>query len=261
MSHEFAFDWAAALTAPVDEELAKAAGLLLLISLAPRLIRSAFDGLIVGAFIGLGFQIIEDVVYGYQGGSGGFGADQVDNTLTTLGVRVTAGFASHWVYSGIFCAGLVWLLGRPDEPRRVGRGLALMLFAMAMHGTWDAAAGISRLAPIGFVGVYVVVPTLLFVVFAWAFKRSVVVERSWMRDVLLPEVESGVLTSDELDAVVGTRKQRKHFVKAGKGHKTHVHAKHVLEGATDLATELSRAGGRYTPEVQRARQEIAALRG
>ena len=36
----FAFDWGPALAAPLDEELAKGAGVLLLLTLAPRLIRS-----------------------------------------------------------------------------------------------------------------------------------------------------------------------------------------------------------------------------
>ena len=44
----FAFDWGAALTAPINEELAKGAGVLLLLVLAPRLVRSPFDGLILG---------------------------------------------------------------------------------------------------------------------------------------------------------------------------------------------------------------------
>jgi RsiW-degrading membrane proteinase PrsW (M82 family) len=53
----FAHDWGASLAAPIDEELAKGAGVLLLLTLAPQLIRSPFDGLILGAFVGLGFQI------------------------------------------------------------------------------------------------------------------------------------------------------------------------------------------------------------
>ena len=63
----FAADWAAGLTAPINEEWGKALGLVLLIGLAPRLVRSAYDGFIIGAFIGLGFQVFEDVLYVYNG--------------------------------------------------------------------------------------------------------------------------------------------------------------------------------------------------
>ena len=48
----FAFDWGAALAAPINEELAKGAGILLLLTLAPQLIRSPFDGLVLGASSG-----------------------------------------------------------------------------------------------------------------------------------------------------------------------------------------------------------------
>ena len=43
--------------------------------LAPKVVRSAFDGFIVGGFVGLGFQIFEDVSYVINGAQGGFGAD------------------------------------------------------------------------------------------------------------------------------------------------------------------------------------------
>ena len=70
---EFATKWAAGLTAPINEEFAKALGLVLLIGLAPRLVRSAYDGFIIGAFIGLGFQVFEDVLYVYNGAAQSFG--------------------------------------------------------------------------------------------------------------------------------------------------------------------------------------------
>ena len=57
----WALNWGAGLAAPFTEELAKGSGLLLLIALAQRHVRTAFDGFILGAFIGLGFQIVEDI--------------------------------------------------------------------------------------------------------------------------------------------------------------------------------------------------------
>ena len=60
-------------TAPIDEELAKGAGVLLLLTLAPQLVRSPFDGLILGAFVGLGFQISEDISYAFIGAADAFG--------------------------------------------------------------------------------------------------------------------------------------------------------------------------------------------
>ena len=60
----FADDWKAGLTAPFVEETAKGAAFLLVMGLAPVVVRTVYDGLIVGAYTGLGFQVIEDMLYG-----------------------------------------------------------------------------------------------------------------------------------------------------------------------------------------------------
>jgi hypothetical protein len=84
----FAADWGAGLTAPVNEEFAKAIGLVLLIGLAPRLIRSAYDGFIIGAFIGLGFQVFEDILYVYNGATQQYGVDQLGSSLRVFIARL-----------------------------------------------------------------------------------------------------------------------------------------------------------------------------
>ena len=60
---DWAAAWAAGATAPITEEAAKLCGFLLLMGLAPRLVRTANDGLVIGAFIGLGFAVFEDFLY------------------------------------------------------------------------------------------------------------------------------------------------------------------------------------------------------
>lgn len=257
---QFAADWAAALTAPFIEELAKASGLVLLLLLAPRLIRTAFDGLIVGAFLGLGFQIFEDVIYGVHSAYGNFGVDAVGTTYTTAVMRVFTGLTAHWVYSAIFCAGLIYLIGRPDEPRRVGRGLLYMLAAMAMHGLWDATVGLAGISPILFPLVYLVVPVTLIALFVHIYKTSVVTERQWMREIMEPEVALGVLAQADVDALTGSRKQRKAYVKAHEGHKSHLQAKHVLQAAGDLASQIARDGGVDSDRVRFARAEVLRVK-
>lgn len=258
---QFAADWAAALTAPVTEELAKASGLVLLVLLAPRLIRTAFDGLIVGAFLGLGFQVFEDVIYGVQSAYSDFGVDAVASTTTTSVMRVVVGLTSHWTYSAIFCAGLVYLIGRPDEPRRIGRGLLLMFAAMALHGLWDATGGLAGINPLLFPLVYLFVPVTLIALFVWIYKTSVVTERRWMLELMEPEVALGVLTQADVDALAGSRKQRKAYVKAHPGHRGHVRAKQVLDAAGDLAAQIARDGGADTERVRFARDEVLRVKG
>ncbi|MFD1079611.1 PrsW family intramembrane metalloprotease, partial [Longispora fulva] len=133
----WASDWGAGLTAPFVEELAKGAGLVLLVALAPRAVATAFDGFVLGAFIGLGFQIVEDLTYVIGSAGLQFGANPVGNAASTIALRIALGVASHAVYSAIFCTGLVYALGTPAQPRRLGRGLLLVLTAMVFHGVWD----------------------------------------------------------------------------------------------------------------------------
>jgi RsiW-degrading membrane proteinase PrsW (M82 family) len=250
----FAFDWGAALTAPVDEELAKGAGVLLLLTLAPRLIRSPFDGLILGAFVGLGFQISEDISYAFIGAADAFG--DVGAAWSTILVRTLASIPSHWMYTAVFGAGLVWLIGRPDVPARKGLGLGLMLTAMLMHGLWDASAAIAGNTFFGWL-VPTIVAGVLITVFVWVYNTTQPIEREWMRELMAPEVELGVVTPDELDALAGTRSMLRSYTRAQPRPRT---AKRVLDAETQLAHQIARDDGAETAAVQRARAAVAQAR-
>lgn len=260
LGQAFAFDWSAALTAPFVEEIAKACGLVLLITLAPRLVRSAFDGAVLGAFIGLGFTVFEDLIYVVVGAMSGFGADQGAALSSTLFMRIATGLVSHTVYSAIFCMGLVWLIGRPHEPRRVWRGLAFIVGAMVLHGIWDSMSALSRGTLFGGLGSFVILPAALIGILALGLRWASRQERMWMHDIMQPEVTRGTITADELAALSGHHKDRKRFIKASKGHKSHVHARHVLHAASDLAQQIGRSGGAETPEVAFARDEVVRVR-
>ncbi|GLY34221.1 hypothetical protein Amsp01_002450 [Amycolatopsis sp. NBRC 101858] len=251
----FAQNWAAGLTAPINEEWSKALGLVLLIGLAPRLVRSAYDGFIIGAAIGLGFQVFEDVLYVYNGAAQTFGADQLVTSVQVFLVRGASGIVSHALFSAIFCTGLMWVLGRARGERRVALGLVTMLTAMVFHFAWDDMNGLGGNGPLTAVLPFVIAAVELVTLFA-VLRRAAGLERRWMRDLLGPEAEAGVLEPALLDAVSGLRRNRKAYRK-------HVHsrrrARHLVEAAGDLAREIARAGGRETPRVAHARAELARL--
>ncbi|MFC4603578.1 PrsW family intramembrane metalloprotease [Rhodococcus kronopolitis] len=256
----FALDWSAALTAPFTEEIAKGAGFVLILLLAPRVVRTAFDGAVVGAFIGLGFQVFEDLLYAVSAAAGAFGAEQGPAVVQVIVMRAATGIASHTVFSAIFCMGLVWLIGRSDEPRRVGRGLVLVLGAMLMHGAWDSAAALAHGTFIGVLAVWILVPIVMFTLLVVGLRRAAVPERAWVRAILTPEVDRGVLTGPELAAVSGTGRERKAFVKAAGDHAGRRRARHVLTAAGELAEQIAEDGGRETPATDFARSEVARLR-
>ncbi|MER7416062.1 PrsW family glutamic-type intramembrane protease [Micromonospora peucetia] len=259
--HVWARDWAAGLTAPITEELAKATALLLLLGLAPRLVRSPYDGLIIGAFAGLGLQISEDVLYAFNGTASNFGIDQVASAYLVFAGRAGAGLFQHVLFSAVFCSGLMWLLGRGPEQRRL-RGLLLMLGAMALHSGWDNAASygnvlFGRVGPLLMMVLLAVGGLLLLNV---AFRLAAPQEQAWARAILAPEVASDVLTDEEASAACGGWKARRRYRGAIHGHRAKRVAGHLLAAANDLARELSRSGGRDSDGVIHARAEIERLR-
>lgn len=238
----WAADWQAGLTAPFVEETSKGAIVLLLMGLAPVVIRTVSDGLIVGAYVGLGFQILEDVFYAQNAAFEHFGADQTDAVLHIFLLRAVTGIPSHALYTALFGAGLVYLLGTRAQPRRVGRGLALVLTAMVLHGVWDSAtalAGGTALVLLVLLGVTVFSLLALRHAIRWAGRD----ERVFLRAIMAPEVEAGTLTADELEALTARKPKR--------------HQRYVLRAARDLADDLARGD---EAAIEHSRAEVARLR-
>ncbi|MFC3961020.1 PrsW family intramembrane metalloprotease [Nocardia jiangsuensis] len=258
--HAWAQDWGAGLAAPFTEETAKGFGLLLLIALAPRLVRTAFDGFILGAFLGLGFEIIEDIAYGMNSGAAQFGANQVDAALGTVFLRVATGATGHLLYTALFCAGLVYLLGRPAEPRRIGRGLLLIGTAMLLHGLWDSMANFAGAGIGAAIGLIVLIMAVALAIVVRVFALTVGREREFLADILAPEVATGAITSEEALAACGNAKARRAFRRAGADRAARRRRGHVLDAVHDLADALAAEHGEVTPRVEFARAEVARLR-
>ncbi|HUO39278.1 MAG TPA: PrsW family intramembrane metalloprotease [Mycobacterium sp.] len=256
----WALNWGAGLAAPFTEETAKGSGLLLLIALAPRQVRTAFDGFILGAFIGLGFQIVEDIIYAMTSAASQFGANQIGASIDTIALRMVSGVAAHIVYSAIFCAGLIYLLGRPAEPRRVGRGLLLMGTAMLLHGIWDSVGAIAGDAPLMVLVLIIAVIVAALVIAVRVYRSTVARERDFVRDVMSPELARNVITAAELEAMAGNREARKAYRKAGRNRSERKRARYVLNAAYDLGDELAAARGADTDRVRFARAEVGRIR-
>jgi protease PrsW len=256
----WALNWGAGLAAPFTEEWAKGAGLLLLIALAPRVVRTAFDGFILGAFIGLGFQIIEDISYAMTSAGTQFGANQIGASVGTIILRMVSGVAAHILYSAIFCAGVVYLLGRPAEPRNVRRGLFLVAIPMLLHGTWDSLGAVAGASALALIGLLIATIVIALIIVARVYKSTVTPERDFVREVMAPEQARNVITAAELDAMAGNRKARKAYRKSGRNRLERKRARYVLNAAYALSEELAAARGADTDRVRFARSEVARIR-
>lgn len=131
---------AATVGAPVVEELMKGAALLLLLLVRPHLLRSARDGIVHGALVGLGFELAESLDYltlaTVQGG--------VSGLARAVWVRGLLGGLKHAVFTGTTGAGLGWACEVPHQPRRWQVRLLVPLLALVaavtQHGAWNAVA-------------------------------------------------------------------------------------------------------------------------
>ncbi|WP_328463333.1 PrsW family intramembrane metalloprotease [Actinoplanes sp. NBC_00393] len=255
----FQVAWGAGLTAPLFEELGKGAGVLLLVFLAPRVVRTAYDGFILGAFVGLGFEILEDISYGYNSANEQFGSDQLGTSLSTVGMRLLTGFSSHILYSALVGAGIVYLLGTVAQRRRAGFGTMLIVVAMLLHGVWDANAGISGGNGALLLPLLIGEILISLAVVIGLFHYTVRPERAAMRAVMAPEAEQGVITTEELDALSGGWKQRRAYRKAANSRAESRVRRHRLEAAHDLADQIAASAGAETDRVRFARAELVRL--
>lgn len=256
VSVDFATSWGPSLTAPFTEETAKFSGLLIIVLLARRAIRSAYDGIILGAFVGLGFQVFENVQYIVNGIESNFNQSPVQQALIVFGVRSATGFYTHAVFSAVIGGGFGYALNAKNKStgHRVAAFVGIFFLGMLAHGMLDAV-GVFRagyfLSPLlGLGGLY----------FLWKYADRG--ERTWIRTLMADEVASGVITETELDVIAGSRKTRKSYlknIKKTEGKAAAKQADHVLEAEYDLAAALA-ANDPSASEIEHARDEITRVR-
>lgn len=175
-----ATDWAAAVVAPLTEEFIKCVGIVVVILMTRRAV-SPVDGFVIGAMVGLGFQVFEDVSYAYYGTSE-LAQDSPEVAFTYFILRAAlTGFASHWLFSAVAGAGIAFFVAtrshtasatameRADAtvPGVVHRWTVLigsLAVAVALHGLWNSpvAENLAGYAAKTLVCVVVIVPVILW---------------------------------------------------------------------------------------------------
>ncbi|GAA4346441.1 PrsW family intramembrane metalloprotease [Angustibacter luteus] len=256
---DWSANWAAGFTAPFTEEAAKLCGFILLMGLAPRLVRTANDGLVIGAFIGLGFAAFEDFLYAANSTASAFGTDPVGNAVQMSFTRIAVSFVSHPLFSALVCSGVVYLLGTAAQPRRIGRGVAFVLIGMFLHFTWDDAGGLGGGSGLGTFGVMCASVALAFTVLTIAFRLAAPREHQFVRDILAPEIEAGSVHPEELEATLD-RKSRKAFRKSAPNRRARKARKHLRRAILDLTHDVADAQGADVEPVRHSRTEVARCR-
>jgi RsiW-degrading membrane proteinase PrsW (M82 family) len=127
---------AATAGAPVVEEVVKGMGPVFLLLLRPDLLRTPRDGMLCGAFVGLGFDLAEGFQYltvaAVQGGYLGLARG--------VWVRGILAGLKHAVFTGMTGAGLGWARQARGPRARVLIPLVALAAAVLQHVVWNAVA-------------------------------------------------------------------------------------------------------------------------
>lgn len=192
----FASTWSASLSAPLNEELLKLCGVVLVVLAASQMIRGPLDGMIVGALTGVGFQAAENVTYGLNAVVMTGATDPDRAVLVSVLYRVGAGgLGSHWAMTAVAGAGVGYLVRRGQDG--VLTAVCCLLVAIAMHLLFDAP----YLGLLVKVGVNLAVVTGLYLVLRADYTRRA-------RAVLADLADAGAVANTEA-ADVTTRRGRR----------------------------------------------------
>jgi RsiW-degrading membrane proteinase PrsW (M82 family) len=196
----FAADWSASLSAPLNEELLKLCGVLMIVLAAPRVILGPLDGMIIGALVGLGFQATENVTYGLNSIVLSGATEPVRAVVNSFTVRVgLTALGSHWTMTAIAGTGVGYLVARRRgaEPGSVLPAVACLLTAMAMHLIFDAPQ-IAEVIKVG----------LNFAIFFVVYLMLTSAYLSRGRGALAKRVAVGAISQREAASLLSRRRRR-----------------------------------------------------
>ena len=267
-SPHLAAAWGAAISGPTVEESAKTLGVVAIVIVARAQINSVLDGVVYGAMVGLGFQIVEDIVYALAAVSLGGGDDQVRPVIVTFLVRgFLAGLWSHTLFSALAGAGIGYLVVRREHSRarRVGVAALAFLGAWASHVLWNSpllsdGLGNGTLALLGVLVLKGLPPLLLILLLV---RRAHDREADFYVGQLATLGDPDLITEGEL-TVLGSGSRRaaaRRFAAAESGSKAKICVRRLQRAQARLSVDLSRAepGAAAREEILTLRAELAGL--
>ncbi|SNT57913.1 Membrane proteinase PrsW, cleaves anti-sigma factor RsiW, M82 family [Asanoa hainanensis] len=266
----FVRDWAAAIEGPTDEEILKTLGIVMIVLLARRQINSVLDGVVYGAFVGLGFQEIENITYSLNAVAAA-GDDSVAAVLQVFLVRgLLAGLWSHTVYSAIAGAGVAYAVLHRERSwfNRIGVALGALALAWLMHFLWNSPAAASLTDYAGSYGTLLVllIKGLLilgtFLVLLHFFRKD---EYEGVAGPLESLHNPWIATHNEIVALRGWRSRGRARWNAYVygGLRAYGRVRQLQRAQADLAVEMRDNGpagfNTRLPELQRARYGVYEL--
>nr|WP_240449468.1 PrsW family intramembrane metalloprotease [Streptomyces harenosi] len=200
----------ATVIAPVVEESAKAAAVLLVFLFRRRDFTGIVDGVVIAGVTATGFAFTENILY--LGNA--FGTDQLTGdtgmasvTAATFFVRIVMSPFAHPLFTVLTGIGFGLAALRTDRRAalRVLLPLSGLLLAMGMHALWN---GSSALGGLGFLAVYTAFMVPAFGLLTWLVIWTRQRELRTVRTELPPYVAAGWLAPAEPYALSSMRARR-----------------------------------------------------
>ncbi|MFE2815450.1 PrsW family intramembrane metalloprotease [Streptomyces nigra] len=200
----------ATVIAPVVEETAKAAAVLLVFLFRRRDFSGILDGVVIAGVTATGFAFTENILYlgtafGTDQLSGGSGIASV--TAATFFVRVVMSPFAHPLFTVLTGIGFgaAALAGERQRVRRVLLPLSGLLLAMGMHALWN---GSSTFGEFGFFAVYAAFMVPAFGLLVWLMLWTRYRELRTVREELPAYAVAGWLSPAEPFALGSMRDRR-----------------------------------------------------
>ncbi|MED7948637.1 PrsW family intramembrane metalloprotease [Streptomyces sp. BE303] len=262
---QFTAEWGPALAGPINEELLKLLGVVVLIMIARTQFRTILSVVAVGAMIGLGFQIVEDLLYSVNTAIQFPYANQIAPVGLMFLVRgVITGIWSHALYTSVAAFGIGYFVTRRHEPlvRRTAVAVGAFALAWSMHFFWNSP-WLQDIGGGGVGGIVVLslvkgLPILAVGYLLW--KLAGREEGTQIRTVADHYLDDDLMTPEERDAL-GSLHARRHL----RRHMKKIHGRkaartlHRLQRAQLHLIRVCEENGTGLPAA-RAAQDVTSLR-
>jgi RsiW-degrading membrane proteinase PrsW (M82 family) len=264
-SPELAGRWGPALAAPPVEETLKVLGVVVLVLIARDQFDTPLDGMVYGALVGLGFQVVENFIYCMNAIELAGGDREVVPVLGIFVVRSLVGLWSHAAYTAIAGYGVGYFATRRDRSLAARTGAALLAFAVAYaaHFVWNSpllteafGEGLGILLGLVLKGI----PVLVLLVVMYRLARDQ--EATWFRAATAGEVGTDVLLDDELEELMTLSRRRdvRRMVRRIRGRAAARLVDRLQHAQLDLGLACSRSGPAAERDAEEARRRIRLLR-
>lgn len=198
----------ATFVAPLVEESAKGAALLVIFFFWRNQIDSLLDGIIYGAMVGMGFAMIENIFYFVNV----YNEGGVEAFQTTFVLRVIVFGFNHSLFSGMTGLGIAWArLNKNSSFRYLApvAGWAAGVFLHFVHnGLASLGESLGGLACIPLLGNAWGGTIITLIIVVWSLRQ----EKAWLQRYLVEDVKSGLLTMRQYEVATSGRKRMGHHL-------------------------------------------------